>query len=150
MPDVISPKGLQQSTRMRNMRVLFDGPAPSGTIKITSDQPKARPSSGACSQAMQAQEQGSPLCAQFTADMPLSARSRADTMDGSGVCEVGHEPLRHLPSGVNVPRKTASERAWRQAGSKGRPAASPKIDIRSIQVSGVGMGLGMVCTLACA
>lgn len=43
-PDIISPKGLLQSSRMRNMRVLFDGPLPTALDESVAPQPSARPS----------------------------------------------------------------------------------------------------------
>jgi hypothetical protein len=42
-PDIISPKGLLQSSRMRNMRVLFDGPLPTALDESVAPQPSARP-----------------------------------------------------------------------------------------------------------
>jgi hypothetical protein len=141
MPDVISPKGMQQSARMRNMRVLFDGPAPSGTIKTTTE-PKAP-----CSRhvlPLHKSKKMSPLRGHVTADVPLSEHAR-DGCHGESSGKLSHlaaqDHLQRLSNVSNVLPASARRRVQHRPPSKGRPAASPKIDMRSLQDVGTVTGM---------
>lgn len=104
LSDIVSPKGLAQSSRMRNMRVLFDGPPPSGTIKITSE---VVPCGGSTAAAWRPRR--------------LAGDHGVTPCQNASPLSQGAAPLHH-------------ERTVSRFGRGSRLAPSPKVDSRKLQV----------------